>query len=989
VLKAVFVRRVLCVVLVGVLVPVTTASLAETPAALGVTLTLVSPSSTTALPSENVHVELAATDASGAAVPAGVVVHAVLMAGAATFASAVTPGLTSADATTDAQGHVDFVVRADTVPQALTLQATAGDRVSTIAVNLTAPANTKAPAAVVVGFATAGLGPVPGTIEAPDNAPDGTLTRRGAVSIFGTGAIARDTHATIAYSTSNTLDQTAAGGAFVDNPADRPFPTYGDSSTRFDTTPSLGHLYARIDHGASSAMYGEFSAQGGTPEAGGGYSVLVNGTQVKAQSGHVSIGGFTSRNDVAYGRLVLSPTGLGIADQSLHPDIVVGSDVVTLVSLDTHSGALVSMRVLSRGTDYAIDTATGALRFINILLPYDAAGNPQNVIVQYEYTGSGALTALTGATAGLQLGAQRGHADAWYLNDASGAGNLAIAGEALRGGSPAVTWSVSHEHTIGQAATATVGAVYGNDGDGYRARFATHGPLSVDLGFDSTSAAYQNPFGTYTSPGISALHATVTQRLSSIASLDASYLTTKNNLPATAIAPAIDSADARAALTLRVRPSRRVKYHAGVVSAATSGTTSTDALAGQTAAAPLVTTSDPFALPPLPGLASYSSGVGLGLLADAGAAWEFAPGMTLDADRLTQLSSAIDPYDPPSTQLGLTLATGPDGNFFVRQSWQQTSINALAATQQNATYAGTARSTTSAGFEQRIGDTTLETGYAVDNTSNGTDLYQAIGVRRTFHFSPDLSGDGFVQSGNALTPQPLAGASANQAFFVTGGSLAYRTNGFFAAAQAQIRTGYNSGSSLLFGASGPISSSLSVFSSMAASYTPGAASSRTQAGISYRPADNDRYLTLFSIDSQTGTLYTTDGYITNVAQLQELYRPSSRTELAASLAYKISGDATFAPRTTIFGIRADQRIGPRFDIATELHQSATAPIDGASATGLAVEAGVRLGGQLRLAAGYNFSGYTDPAAAVSPTHRGIYATITSYVNRIFGWGRKP
>ncbi len=849
------------------------------------------------------------------------------------------------------------------------------------------PSSARAPPAVVVGVATAGVGPVPGTIEAPDNAPDGTLSRRGAVSIYGSGSIAKDTTATVAYATANTLDQSNGGGAFVDNPNARPFAIYGDSSTRFDDTQSLGHLYARVQHGASSAMYGEFSAQAGTPDAAGGYSILVNGTQLHVQSGAVGIGAFTSRNDVAYGRAVFSPTGLGVADQTLHPDIIIGSDVVTLVSLNARTGALVSLRVLSRGTDYTIDTATGALRFINVLLPYDAAGNPQNVIVQYEYTGNGAQTGLTGANAGVKIGAQRGHADAWYLNDASGAGNLAIAGEALRGGSPRVTWSLSHEHTDGEAPTATIGTVYGSGGDAYRARFTTHGgPLTVDAGFDSTSAGYQNPFGSYTSPGISSLRATASQRLSRIASLDATYTATKNLLPATALAPAIDNADTRAGLALRVKPSRRLTYHAGVVAAATSGTASSDVLAGQTSGAP-VTNGDPLALAVPPAVAAYTAGNGHGLLADTGAAWEFAPGATFDANRLTQLSASTDPYDPPSTELGLTVATGPLGHAFLRQTWQSASVNALAATQQNATYAGTAKSSTSIGVDQRIGDTTLETGYAVENTTNGTDLYEAIGARRTFHLTPELSGDGFAQIGTSLSPAtvPLNCNCAN--FFVTGASLAYRSHTFSASGQVQLRTGYNGGSSFLFGATGPITDALSLFGSAQASYTPGASASRARGGLSFRPARNDRYVTLLTIDTQTGNLSTTDGYVTNVVQLQELFRPSSRTEFGASLAYKITGDATFAPRTTIYGLSADQRIGPRFDLATELHQSATAPIGGASATGLAIEAGVRLGGGVRVAAGYNFSGFADPATAVSPTHRGIYATITTVIDRVFGWGK--
>jgi hypothetical protein len=86
-------------------------------------------------------------------------------------------------------------------------------------------------------------------------------------------------------------------------------------------------------------------------------------------------------------------------------------------------------------------------------------------------------------------------------------------------------------------------------------------------------------------------------------------------------------------------------------------------------------------------------------------------------------------------------------------------------------------------------------------------------------------------------------------------------------------------------------------------------------------------------------------------------------------------------------VRADQRIGPRFDLGAELHRSGTAPIDGSQATGLAIEGGYRLGDQMRLAGGYNFSGFADPAAAVSPAHHGLYLTLSTYIDNILGWGK--
>jgi hypothetical protein len=191
------------------------------------------------------------------------------------------------------------------------------------------------------------------------------------------------------------------------------------------------------------------------------------------------------------------------------------------------------------------------------------------------------------------------------------------------------------------------------------------------------------------------------------------------------------------------------------------------------------------------------------------------------------------------------------------------------------------------------------------------------------------------------------------------------------------------------GAAGTISPAVSLFGSYTGSFTSSVTDAETRAGLAYRPSRNDRYVTLFSVDSVDSNLTNYDAYVSNVAQLQELYRSSTRTELAGSVAYKLTGDSYFAPRTFIFGLRGDQRVGSRLDLGIEGHWSDIAPVVATRATGLAAEVGYRVGGTLRVAAGYTFSGFADPAVAPNPTHRGFYVTLSSYVDRIFGWGKDP
>lgn len=954
----------------------------DTTIAQAISLVLLSPDTMQASARRSTFVHVRASDA-GAAL-AFVPVHVEIAAGAATFSGAST----ALDIVTDAAGEFDLDLAPGTVAGNVLLHfrfsassdGSSGEQTRDIALHIVAGVEKP----LVIGLATAGFGAVPGAIESADNAANGTLSRRGALSIYGSGAIAKNTHGTFAYRSADSLDHGTATGPFVDNPDDRPFPTYGDASVRSVDALSRNRIFARVDNGASSASWGEFYAQAAPPQAAGGYNILVNGARVQLQGSRVGVGAFSARNDVAFDRVVLSPTGLGIADRILQPDIVTGSDIVTLLSLDRRTGAVTQQRVLGRGTDYVLDYQSGLLRFVNILLPYDDALNPQIVQVQYQYGVVGGTASMLGAKASFSLGSAQAtapHFDSWYLNDATGAGNLTLFGQSVSGSAATLQWSASHEHSAGLGPVSTVH--YGDAGDRYRASIATHDrPFTFDVQFDATGAGYANPFGSFATPGLFSLGATVRQRLSRVTNLELAYSTAKNTLPATVGVPAIANADTQARIGVRVTPSTRLTYHAAIVAeSATGNGVSIPASAFLDGAAPPVA-ADPFAFPIDTSTVVYTPGSGSALMLDAGVAWMFAPRATLSVNQRTALSASTDPYDPPRTDVALELPTGPAGKAFVRQRWQRAQSATFAPSDQYIGSAGTATSSTTAGFEQQIGLTTVQTGYAVERTANGTDFYQAVGARRTIALGQHLTGDAFVQAGRAIA---LTAGSPN--FFVFGTTLSFGLQTFRASGDVQVRTGFNAGSTYVLGAAGPISLAVSLFGSLTSAYTQAVHTSTARGGLAYRPVNDDRAVTLLSIDSQTGNLTNYDSYVTNVAQLQQIYRPSRRMELGASLAYKITGDQTFAPRTIIYGVRANQRIGARFDLGAELHRSGTAPIDGSQATGLAIEAGVRVGDRLRVAGGYNFSGFADPAVAVSPTHRGVYVTLSSYIDRIFGWGK--
>ncbi len=896
-----------------------------------------------------VHVRLATPD--GKPLARGTAVRAVITRGDARLANGL-----SADLLTDGESTVTPIVSPGTRPGPLVIRLDAGD--ASVDVPLALTADMRKP--LVVGFATGGIGPVPGWIEAADNAPDGNTARRGAVSIFGTGEIARNTRGTFAYDSSDTLQQTLQADPFLDNPNDRPFPIYGDTSVRHDDALSTGHIFGSIQNGYSSAMWGQFYAHAAPSGAVGGYNVLVNGARVILGTSSAAVSAFTAANNIAYARAIISPTGLAIASQALEPDIVIGSDVLTLVHIDRRTGAVLSQQILARGSDYVIDYASGLLRFLNIILPYDDAFNPQVVQVQYEYGGPGA-------------------------NDSFGSGNLTLLGQSLAGTSPNALWSISHERSDGFLPITTTS--YGPSGDAYHAAFTGHANnVRLTLGFAAADAAYDNPYGSYTAPGLVSLDAVIAIALSHISELDFSYLDARNQLPASSTSQAVANSDQSGAITLRVRPNRRLSYHAGVQNdgASSNGVINPVLFGAGGTQSPALPGSFSNFLPSFDSV-NYNAGSGHSLDATAGVDWRFTNRASIGVSRLQPFGASTDPYDPPQTQAELDWDTGSNGKAFVRQLWQQSTSEALAASQAGATFSSTAQSETSVGFEQQVGPTTYQTGYAVDHTVNGTDLFDAIGMRTKLIATQRLNADGFLQVGNSL--YSTYGTDTSPFFVAFGTSLDYAIASFHANGQVQERTGFDAGSTYQFGSTGTISPAVSLFGSYTGSYTQGVYDTEGRGGLAYRPSRNDRYVTLASVDVYRSNLTNYDAYITNVAQVQELYRSSRRTEWAASAAYKLTGDSFFSPDTTIFGVRVDQKIGGRFDIGSEAHWSDIAPLAGTSATGFAIEAGERLGSTLRLAAGYNFEGFADPETAVNPTHRGLYVTMSTYIDRIFGWGK--
>ncbi|MDB5092891.1 MAG: hypothetical protein JWO85_992 [Candidatus Eremiobacteraeota bacterium] len=200
----------------------------------------------------------------------------------------------------------------------------------------------------VTGLVTGGAGAVPGLPNQADGEPNGTNSRRGRIAVFGTGALGTSL-ATFAYDTGDRLQRSPAyGGAYDGNPNDRPYMITGDASSLRDDALSRDHLYARLDSGRMTAQWGEFRARTTGEGTLGGFDQLVDGVRLDLNGQTRRLNVFAARNDIGYDRRVFAPNGLanGIV---LRSNIVVGSEVIILATIDARTGAIVNQTPLTRG----------------------------------------------------------------------------------------------------------------------------------------------------------------------------------------------------------------------------------------------------------------------------------------------------------------------------------------------------------------------------------------------------------------------------------------------------------------------------------------------------------------------------------------------------------------------------------------------------------------------------------------------------------------
>ncbi|HZX68165.1 MAG TPA: hypothetical protein VFE70_04730, partial [Candidatus Elarobacter sp.] len=653
---------------------------------------------------------------------------------------------------------------------------------------------------------------------------------------------------------------------------------------------------------------------------------------------------FAARNDVGYDRRVFAPSGLatGVA---LRPSIVVGSEVVMLATVDQRTGSVLSQTALTRGIDYSIEYATGQLRFIEIPLPLDEAFNPHQIVITYEFDTPGSAARTVGGRGETSFGAN--HAiklGVGYVNDTTGAGNVALASQDLGGSFRGGSWQIVHATSRGSLLTPSAdplaGPLPGNGGSALHAQLTRAlGADRLSLLYDRTDIGYDDPFGGLSTPGLLNERMTFAHKYAG----GSGELSFDLGHQANAGVGIASSAQTTASLRSRRAITKRFTLTAGLERR----------IATSSAAGPSLAAATPPPLPlgfiPPPGStpAAYQpSPSESSTQATIGADWRASSALDLSVNHVQTLGGTND-VQPSQTDAQLTYDLGKGGRAYLRERWSAAPIQSFAAATQSLTAATGGTRTTELGFQRKLGDaTTLDTSYLVDHTASGGDMYAAMGVRERLSFG-NTKGDAFVQHATAT-------GAAGGGFDLYGLTLSYADPAakFRASGSAQLRTGNGAGVSIALAAVGALSPEISMFASVNDARASGNDQSDERVGLAWRPARSDAGVTLLQFQRTEGTAALTNTQ-SGVLSLEQVLRVRSRTEFVARYAYKTDGDSFYAAHSSLLGLRADQRVGSRLDVGAEVRRADVRGIDGAATTAVAVETGVRVGDTTRVAVGYN------------------------------------
>jgi hypothetical protein len=798
------------------------------------------------------------------------------------------------------------------------------------------------------------------------------------MSFFYRGSIFGNNLLTLAYDSHRAFHRTAGRDRLYElDPLDRTYPLFGDSSTRFEEARSNSKLYARLDRGSSFLMFGDFNPdQDGTniiaPATARatdtrmltGYSRNLTGVKLhleNARGDAITLTG--ARPDTAFARDVFPGGSFGFLQLS-QLGILPGSETVVLEVRDRRNPEIILTReTLSRSLDYNLDANTGAIFLLRPISTFDYQLNLLQVVVTYEYSARGLTSAVyTGRATkrftglGLRVGgslvSQRQPELGPFL-----LGGLDLEKSLPRGGTLLLEWGISRGRVAAAGNLLSTNQANGDhDGQAYRAALTQPLPFSQAILKASVTQAdsdFLNPFGATVAPGSRRAVATIDLKVRPTSTLRFGVGQERNKTEN------VDNQRLTASLAWTEQLTSRLRLNLGYDFRKLSGTDQDEI------------TSHLFTI---------------------GGEWRPTEKLTFAVKREQNLGAA-DPTYPNQTTLAAGYQINPLTRLFFAQRLASAPIVPISDVSKTGFAASDARNEMAFGIETRLGRfTTANSRYQIENGINGKDSFAVIGLANKLPISQTLSLElGFERGQHVTGP----GSSFNSGSF---GFSWLPTKNFRSAARYEMRDRNGVGQAITLGAAGKLGDDITTLGSFqwAKTDVSGRKNSTMNgtAALAFRPLHSDRAALLFSYnrrsliqDGAPGVQATIDR--SDTLSTDGLLSLTKQLEFYGRVALKSGEDgqpglARVSTLTYMAQGRLQNRLSQHFDVATEFRWLSQ-PVTRTRRMSVGAELGYWLLPDLRVGAGYNFTGVREPLGnlAAGPSKGGFYFTFSSKLSNLF------
>ncbi|WP_263081044.1 hypothetical protein [Endozoicomonas sp. Mp262] len=238
----------------------------------------------------------------------------------------------------------------------------------------------------------ASYGHISGSVPALDEISDGTTTNSRAAG-FIKGEIAKDTQLTLSYDSKKNKDTEL----FRDVDPDDYYPITGDASQKGYEAQSRSKLYAKVEKGRSSVMWGDYQTDSnGSDNDLARTQRSLTGVNGIYDNGKTRVQGFAARPEDNHHSEIIAPNGTAMHYRLERAPIVRNSEALVLETLDRKDGIVLKTKNLSRGTDYTVDEFSGYLKFTSPIHRKDEEGNLQQIRASYDIDGDGEAYTVAG-----------------------------------------------------------------------------------------------------------------------------------------------------------------------------------------------------------------------------------------------------------------------------------------------------------------------------------------------------------------------------------------------------------------------------------------------------------------------------------------------------------------------------------------------------------------------------------------------------------------